>query len=309
MAYPYEHLDMPSPMIMFENLKSHVHQVSTEKYILQGNRHHDPLYQKGYVSITSAESDIFTKDGISDHFNEVVRLSGSVKKHSSPLDWWRMNGHLYEEMSTQKKRDIIWQNNKWPTRFRPSWVRTIIQILYPDESYVGKTMLDFSAGWGDRLIGAISLGMKYLGYDPNVRLADGHTDMIYTFGDPDEHQIIYKPFETSILPNKKFDIVFTSPPFFNLESYNNDKTQSTVRYPNFNDWVDMFLLRSIKKAWNALTKGGYFIIHLSDSPQYPSVERMKEHMLAFPDSQYEGVIGVSGEKTNKYNPIWIWKKN
>ena len=37
------------------------------------------------------------------------------------------------------------------------------------------------------------------------------------------------------------DIVFTSPPYFSVEKYSYDETQSWVRYKDINSWNELFL--------------------------------------------------------------------
>ena len=38
-----------------------------------------------------------------------------------------------------------------------------------------------------------------------------------------------------------FDVVFTSPPYFSVERYSHDDTQSWVRYKNIDTWNEYFL--------------------------------------------------------------------
>ena len=38
-----------------------------------------------------------------------------------------------------------------------------------------------------------------------------------------------------------FDTIFTSPPYFNVEKYSDEDTQSYVRYKNIDSWNKNFL--------------------------------------------------------------------
>ena len=96
--------------------------------------------------------------------------------------------------------------------------------------------MDFSAGWGDRLIGAIAAPtvVTYLGVDPNVDLREGHLKAVRSLlpikmrdttaaekyppsvndeGDnfPEQFRIIYEPFESAQLPAKTFHQILTQP--------------------------------------------------------------------------------------------------
>ena len=48
--------------------------------------------------------------------------------------------------------------------------------------FQAKNVLDFSAGWGDRLFAASSLDIKYLGLDPNYKLKDTYHSIIKEIG-------------------------------------------------------------------------------------------------------------------------------
>ena len=55
------------------------------------------------------------------------------------------------------------------SQFKPTLVVCVVRRLG------ARRMLDFSAGWGDRLVGAIAAGLdKYVATDPNVGLRAGH---------------------------------------------------------------------------------------------------------------------------------------
>ena len=75
----------------------------------------------------------------------------------------------------------------------------MLQTVFKRQDLAGYKWLDISAGWGDRLIAAISLDMEYLGYDPNVKLEPGHTAIIEKFGNKDKQKICYEPFETATI--------------------------------------------------------------------------------------------------------------
>ena len=51
-----------------------------------------------------------------------------------------------------------------------------------------------------------------------------------------------------------FDFIFTSPPYFNTEIYTDDPTQSSSRYPEFNDWLENFLFKTLTKVSGVLSQ-------------------------------------------------------
>lgn len=155
-------------------------------------------------------------------------------------------------------------------------------------------MLDFSAGWGDRLVGAIAGDVKlYCGVDPNTGLQQGHSEIINTFakGNTDRFKIIYSPFQTAVLPEGvTFDLVFTSPPYFDFEIYTERDGQSVKDFPYLQDWIVKFLLESIHKAWQRLDTGGHLAIHLTDFRDM----KVCEVMNLFIQYKLEGNVTIFG---------------
>jgi hypothetical protein len=174
-------------------------------------------------------------------------------------------------------------------------------------------MLDFSAGWGDRLLGAMGAGVdQYVGVDPNVGLRPGHSEIIATLGDSDydRFRVIYSPFQLADIPESigQFDLVFTSPPYFDFEIYTNMPGQSVDDFPGYEDWVTRFLLVCLKKSWARLSDGGHLAIHITDTRDAPCCEIMNLFIQAIlPRSFYRGVLASRG-LADIARPIWVWKK-
>lgn len=128
-------------------------------------------------------------------------------------------------------------------------------------------ILDISAGWGDRLLAACAGGLEYTGYDPNARLEPIHAAIVRDWGDPQKQRVIVAPFETSEWPAEQlgtFDLLLSSPPFFNLEIYSSDSNQCYHRYPKLDEWLDRFLFASLRTTDRLLKAGGHAIIHMND---------------------------------------------
>jgi len=195
--------------------------------------------------------------------------------------------------------------------FKSSLVCAVIDILN------GKRYLDFSAGWGDRLVGAIAKQVElYVGVDPNTDLKEGHDAIISTLAADEydarqRYRIVYQPFQKAILPEdaKDFDLVFTSPPYFDFEIYTKKTTgQSIDDYPDFEQWLISFLLASIRKAWSLLKVGGHLAIHIADTREARCCEIMNLFILAkLKNAVYEGVIASRG-MADRPRPIWVFRK-
>ena len=64
-----------------------------------------------------------------------------------------------------------------------------------------------------------------------------------------------------------YDIALTSPPYFDVEQYKGEN-QSHVKFPKYDLWVNGFYRPLIEKTFNALRKGGVFILQVG-SQSYP----------------------------------------
>ena len=53
-----------------------------------------------------------------------------------------------------------------------------------------------------------------------------------------------------------FDTIFTSPPYFDVERYSDEDTQSWVRYKNIDSWNKDFLHSTLGKVIFTLKKDG-----------------------------------------------------
>lgn len=322
--FPFHKYFLGSPEKLFHNLKEINLPVYKQFYRLYSYHGKHGLYMppkfRGTPFIIGSSTNTYeTADVLSDHFIEEIRLLAkrSDQKYSI-MESWNNIPQLKQIMETaiskdtisdRTLRDAIYETFAETKTFNPSWAIALLKNVL-NKDLTDLKWLDISAGWGDRLIAAMSLNMQYLGYDPNVQLQEGHNKMIELFGDVNKHKIKYEPFEIAILPDDKFDVVLSSPPFFDIEQYSsNQKGQSIVSYPVFNTWVVHFLFRSLIKAWNALKEDGFLILHLGDSKTVHLCEVTNLFIETNLDnSSFEGVIGLQGE-AGFPRPVWVWKKS
>ena len=81
-----------------------------------------------------------------------------------------------------------------------------------------KNVLDPTAGWGGRLLGAGSLGIKYTGIDTNLELKEGYDNMIKECNIQNCEMIWKSCFDVDYKTINP-DLVLTSPPYSNMELY------------------------------------------------------------------------------------------
>ena len=154
--------------------------------------------------------------------------------------------------------------------FRPTVAKAIVNRYTPEHG----TIVDFSAGYGGRLLGALVLNRDYIGIDPSKEQVQGLRAIISECKDHLNYTrsatILCGPAERLLtrMPPKHADLLFSSPPYFNVERYRPTTNQSYFLYRTLDQWLDRFLGPVITQAARVLKKGGYFVINIANRP-YP----------------------------------------
>ena len=241
---------------------------------------------------------------ITDYYTDYCRVRCIFKgKLLSPLQYYsKVKGYLIKKSITNNKFDIEkFENNIYNSKytklcnnFKPTIALTIYKI------FNAKNILDSSAGWGDRLIAAIAGNYNYLGIDPSDCLKPLYNKIIDDIGDKKKHKIINKGFEEVEIEKNKYDLCFTSPPFFDLEIYEDNKKQSIYKYTSQESWEKEFLILLAKKNIDALITGGYFVIYVPNNYKYFNL-----YMKNNKEIKYCGYLSFI---TPRKRDIYVWKK-
>ena len=252
-------------------------------------------------------------DRLTDLFTEDERLRARrIGSHRSPTEEWVHDVGFRERVlrRTLPKpptafglREAMWAEATEATGFKQSFAISVLRRLG------AKKVLDISAGWGDRLIAALAARVdRYVAADPNAALRRGHdaiVNTLRTLRTPNTAvSIHYLPFEDAPI-DEPFDVVFTSPPYFDFEVYTDAPGQSIQRFPELETWLEGWLFPALAKAWRLLEPDGHLAVHMCDG-------RIVEPMLRFastrlPLSTYRGVLACTGSKP-KARPVWVFRK-
>lgn len=285
---------------MMDNLKKYngLERILHKKYNIYNLKNIKLTYLGKPTLIINKESDYNDFNKLSDMFQEKCRMKCSVKNKISPLMYYEHLPSRDKIKNKQKLRERIWKENSECTGHRPNILSTFIQM------YGSKSVLDFTSGWGDRLISAIANEVEYCGIDSNPCLFPNYKKMINFFNVSDEKYImIESKAQDAIIPDKKYDLIFTSPPYFDYENYYNE-VKDTEK-----EWFNSFLSVCLKKYWEKLIKNGHMCININHtSPNQNFIYWMLNYVKEFDDSKYLGVISYANINIKNPQPIWIWKK-
>lgn len=263
---------------------------------------------------------------ISDVFMErVSRHCSRPEADGSPYELWnQLKDKIIDETPREEKLDDTYYsieylekefrrshiNAKGVFPFKPSILAHYIK------KYGIKSVLDISSGWGDRLLACIAHMIRYLGVDPNSKLVEIYQEMIDALGGDNKHlfTMISSPFETAKLPDEKFDMVLTSPPYFTLEKFSDEESQSVNKFSELESWKRDFLYESLYKAWQHLNDNGHLILSINDCRDQRYVMHMKHIVDTFPGAKFKGVTVQVSETSfresaaPKGEPLWHWVK-
>lgn len=138
------------------------------------------------------------------------------------------------------------------------------------------TVYDPSAGWGGRLIGAFMCAKvrKYVSCEPSSKTFAGlmkmEADLRWTTPsrglEIELHQRGSEEFH--LLAPGSVDMVFTSPPYFDedgiIENYSDEPTQSHIKFPNRESWLEGFMGQTIRNCHAALKPDGVLALNVSN---------------------------------------------
>jgi hypothetical protein len=333
LGFPYKRYAYTWAMIMekMEKLKSYNHKerIMKTSYFLRnvnpfGNRGFDYLGEP--IVLASNESDYENFNLLSDIFQEKYRMKARVyTESSSPWDVFHNNPglvydktiELYGTLTPRHVREGLWKCAREATSFRPTNLIAMVQM------FGAKSVLDFCAGWGDRLLGALAAEVPYTGVDPNPKLHKGYRMMINKFAkNKSDYILIQDTAQNATIPspgnktNKGYDLIFTSPPYFDLEIYippgeEGEQLQSIHTAKTEDAWFTGFLTVALKKCWEKLNDGGHMIININQKNKYERyVSRMVDFIIKHcENASYLGVIGYSNERhTSNVQPMWVFHR-
>lgn len=221
-----------------------------------------------------------TGNKASNYFQQVNRWSVDGSVSPGPARTWvnekfmtSLMGSAYslklEKIGKSELRTMIGLRKYICAQFKPN----VAKIFY--EMNKSKTVLDFSMGWGDRLAGffAADCTEHYVGLDPRKenhpfyeQQRDFYKKHSSFFENDKKTDFFISPAEDfDFTPyNDYFDMVFTSPPYFSVERYSYDDTQSWVRYKDIEMWNKEFLHKTLGNIIPAVKKGGIIAINIAD---------------------------------------------
>jgi len=191
---------------------------------------------------------------------------------------------------------------------------TTAKYLY--KKYKAKNVLDPTAGWGGRMLGAWSLGINYTGIDTNIEMKPAYDDMmsflkaetgfdnaLFEVDNGSKLNMLWQSCLDVDFSQLEYDFVLTSPPYVNLELY-----EHMTPWQKDEDFYKNFFIPLHTKCVTHIKKGGNVAFNISP--------KMYEDALKFgltPCDEEEDLKQQMGQKANslkagkkKQDKIYVW---
>jgi len=298
--------------------------------------------------------EVKVRDGLSSSYNQVeqsdiLQLTADQVSEYKDMGWLKYKHHStfdIENMSDNRVYSIrIYKRGGkvFPIGFKafrigyiqpavnfPPGTAKYLYERFTEPSTQQIKIYDPSAGWGGRILGAMSVrdnrNVHYIGTDPNPdnflydgtsrysRVAHFYNSKTYrgnSFFSHTNSYELYRLGSEEIGKNEDFlkhrgdiDIVFTSPPYFNREAYSEDENQSYKKYGNtYETWRDDFLKPTLQTCCDMLKCGGYLLWNIADilikgkylPLENDSVQFIEENGLLYVDKLKMAMEGMPGQ--------------
>ena len=151
----------------------------------------------------------------------------------------------------------------------------VVKDILGHYGFDGMRVVDPCAGFSGRLIGASTCRYQcvYTGIELSKETLKGLLETQRFLFD------VAPDFQSTIVPGAaqkafgsfsdgSFDLCFTSPPYFDLEIYGEESSQSLATYPNYDFWLKSFLGTIVGEVYRVLSVGGRMVLNVGGLSSY-----------------------------------------
>ena len=226
----------------------------------------DKIQSKDFKPLTQVGADFIN------YFTMKDRLETKGNKGINFYDFWEKRSELekkkyiinlmnyYKKRGSKQSQEQIWYrifNIYYGSIniFKP----TIAMMIYC--RFKPKHILDYTMGWGGRLVGACALDIpEYTGIDLNKSIEPAYNKMVSVLKTVSSTKINLK-FQNALYVDyskMNYDLVLTSPPYYNIEEYKGSKNISKEK------WDKEFYEPIFRKTYDGLKSGGHYCLNVPD---------------------------------------------
>ena len=233
--------------------------------------------------------------------NKIRKKLHQMGNFDTPSDW--------------RKTLRIMSGSQGVSNFRPTAANAIYNRFLPE----GGTTWDMSGGYGGRLLGAIKSQINYITTEPTEKTVIGlkeishyHGGIANLFRNKPYYEILQQGSEDFTPDKESLDLCFTSPPYFDTEKYSDEETQSYIKFPTKDEWVNGFLRKTIQNCRYGLKQHRYMLINIANVKSFNDLENITINVAKEEGFNHEETYRLTLSKIHgngfKYEPIFVFRK-
>ena len=171
---------------------------------------------------------------------------------------------------------------------------------YIYKKFNATSVLDFTMGWGGRMLGAMASDVNYIGVDTNTNLKEGYDQIMQDIPHKSKIQLIWDSCLEVDYSKLDYDLILTSPPYVNMELYENMKPFESDAW-----FYNNFLIPTMDKAYKYMKDGGKMCINISPKMYKHLTEKFGYRKC---DCTEDLRQQMGQAKTKSQDLIYIWEK-
>lgn len=209
---------------------------------------------------------------------------------------WNRKSHSTPYLSELKRGIYFCFGLTKNTMYRPQMAKLICDTYKPE------IVLDPCAGWGGRMLGTVASGAHYYAFEPNTQTYDNLVRLSKFLNIQDKVTLICDDaLQIGKYGIPKVDLVLTSPPYYNLEIYCREDTQSITNYETYDDWSKYFFKELIRSCTNHLTAKGHSCWNVGKSGSIDMNDDLQKYHNEFGYKEINqfGVVSSKRQAINK----------
>ena len=218
-----------------------------------------PLVQHNTVGLTLldfmfpnlhlAVSGSSTNGCMYDRFYDDERLARCITRHMKNYRFTNMRSPFF------MYGRFFWST---PVNFNPTRARAICEMFCEP----GDTIYDYSCGYGARMLGTLASNRNkytYIGCEPandtyhNLNRLGEYIESVT--GRKESYKVFKEGSECLTLDSDSIDFAFSCPPYYRLERYCEEPTQSVEKYTVYDKWLEGYVRGTLSNIYNALKPG------------------------------------------------------
>lgn len=235
------------------------------------------------------------------HFQMANLLNTKVEGKKLTLPEILQDPIEYAKLERQVEK--LQRTGTLPTRFFEAFRFNQAVVFFKPSSakwlyrhYGATHVLDPTAGWGGRMLGANALNISYTGIDTNTSLQEAYRGMLHVLNDP-KMRMIWEDTLAVDYEAIDYDFVLTSTPYVNKKGKMVEVYEHQV-IPK--DFYEGFLIPLIKKCLKHIKRNGKVAFNMSPL-MYEEVERRFR-----PANETQEFLQQKKMAKKKEDKIYVW---